>query len=173
MVISQQRVGRLAGVWSSLLYQLIEDFLYGVKCGLVSFYPLRLGVYETQNRFLPLHVFLQTATNQLFLPKFQIRCLVLPLRFFFFSGLPPEAWWSHRDPELCTWKASVALFLPRDRWLHWSMKVEGEEARTGFTTAVGTTKALWGRDFSESGQFILGYKECLGLGIPRTNPNLL
>lgn len=91
MVIFQQRVGRLAGVWSSLLFQLIEDFLYGVKCGLISFYPLRLGVYETQNRFLPLHGFLQTATNQLFLPKFQIRCIVLPLRFFLFQVYPQRS----------------------------------------------------------------------------------
>lgn len=67
----------------------------------------------------------------------------------------------------------MALFLPRARWLHWSMRVEGEEARTGFTTAVGTTKPSGGEDFSESGQFILEYKGCLELGIPRTNPNLL
>lgn len=64
----------------------------------------------------------------------------------------------------------MALFLPRARWLHWSMRVEGEEVRPGFTTA---DKALWGRDFSESDQFILEYKGCLELGILRTNPNLL
>lgn len=82
MVIFRQRGSHLAGGWSSLLYQLVEGFLHGVEYGLIS-YPPRLEVYKTQKRFLPLHVFLERTTNQLFLPKFQIRCLVLPLRFFF------------------------------------------------------------------------------------------
>lgn len=82
VVIFRQRGGRLAGGWSSLPYQLVEGFLHGVECGLI-FYPPRFGVYKTQKRFLPLHVFLKTTTNQLFLPKFQIRYLVSTLRFFF------------------------------------------------------------------------------------------